>query len=338
MTKRSSSAIGPGEGFDLGETEFSRKVLPRKLGVLFEFVVDVMGERSMKIVGRFPEEQHSDRVDTDSIYTQAEIAETFIKGTMKNSAAGSGQWRQWAVGDIENIIDNLQEKVKRRLEIRTDERVGQAKKEWSRILRGKKAQDQIKPLREAIKKARAEKKKYFKMSHEKMPTFEQESGSVAIVELIRKTRISFLARRKRSLATARTKRREIKELSDKLFALKKEIIEESRSRQWADAIEESMSAMRLYEELGDRAAKSREQERYVALSTPFAIKANISGILNGVASDLKRDMEEIFEGMKAPELSPKTLRNRRWRGHDSNVPLYETGEFAESFIVEVVAA
>ena len=127
MTKRNSSAIGPGEGFDLGESEFSRDILPSKSGVLFEFVVDVMGERSMKIVGRFPEEQHSDRVDTDSIYTQAEIADTFIKGTLKNKNAGSGQWRQWAIGNVENIIDNLQEKIKRRLEIRTDERVGQAK-------------------------------------------------------------------------------------------------------------------------------------------------------------------------------------------------------------------
>ena len=137
MTNRRSSAIGPGEGFDLGESEFSRKILPKKSGVLFEFAVDVMGERSMKIVGRFPEEQHSDRVDTDSIYTQAEIADTFIKGTMKNNAAGSGQWRQWAIGNIENIIDNLQEKVKRRLEIRTDERIGQAKKEWGISFAGK---------------------------------------------------------------------------------------------------------------------------------------------------------------------------------------------------------
>ena len=338
MTRTSSSAVGPGEGFDLGETEFSRDVLPRKSGTLFEFVVDVMGERSMKIVGRFPGEQHSDRVDTDSIYTQAEIAETFIKGTMKNRHAGSGQWRQWAIGNIENIIDNLQEKIKRRLEIRTDERIGQAKKEWSRILRGKKAQDRIRPLREAIKKARAEKKKYFKMSHEKMPTFEQESGSVAIVELIRNTRISFLARRKRSLATARLKRSEVKKLNDELAELKAEIIKESRSRQWADAIAESISAMHTYEEMGDMTARDREKERYESLSSPFAVKANISGILSGIASDLKKDMELILVGMKAPALNPKTLRNRRWRGHDSDKPLYETGEFAESFIVEVVAA
>lgn len=338
MTRTSSSAIGPGEGFDLGETEFSRDVLPRKSGVLFEFVVDIMGERTMKIVGRFPEEQHSDRIDTDSIYTQAEIADTFIKGTMTNKAAGSGQWRQWAVGNIENIIDNLQEKIERRINIRTDAEVEKARKEWGRILRGKAAQAKIKPLREAIKKAQAEKKKYFKMSHEKVPTFDQESGSVGIVELVRNTKIQFLARRKRSIATARAKATEIKEMKAELFLLKRDIVQESRSRQWADAIEESLSTMRMYEELGDRTAFNREQERYMALSAPFAIKANVSGILNSVAAGVKSDMEMILVGMKAPALNPKTLRNRRWRGNFSDVPLYETGEFAESFIVEVVAA
>ena len=344
MSRQNSRAVGPGEDFDIGEAEFARNVLPRKKsGVLFEFVVDVVGEKSLKIVGKFPDEQHSDRPTgngnmENSIYTQAGIADTFIKGTRTNRRAGSGQWRQWAIGNIETAIDDLQVKVKRRLDIRVDEQIARAKKEWSKILRSKDAQSQMRSLKDAIKKARTEKKKYFAATHEKAPEFKEESGSIEIVELVRKSRLAFYARRKRARMMARSRAKDVKRFLDELDELKKSIVEKERSREWADAIGESLVAIRGYEESGDRIAMHAEQERFRALTTPFYIKSNLNAILEDVASGLESDMRDMITGMKAPPLSKRTIYNRRYRGFSGNVPLVESGEFAESFIVEVVAA
>jgi hypothetical protein len=343
MSTTNRNAIGPGEDIDTEGFEFSRSVFARGNGVLFSFIVDVAGEQTMKIVGKFPDEKHSDRPTgkdgrtEPSIYTQADIADTFIKGTKTNSRAGSGQWRGWALGNINSIIDDFQPKVKRRLKLRIDEQVLKAKKEWSRILRGKTAQQQIKPLKEAIRKARMLKAKYFLAARTKMPEVGEESGSIERIEAVADFRRKFYAQRKRSRLMAREQASKVKSFLAELDELKRSIVAESRSKEWADAIGDSAERMNAYYDAGNYSAWKTEQERYVTLSAPFHLKANIHGILKMAASEMKSDMYDILVGMKQPPLSRRTIYNRRNRGYDSTVPLFESGEFADSFEVEVEA-
>lgn len=335
-----------GQGLDREppHIETSAKIHPREKGVLFQLSVEIVGVGKRVIVVGFPDEPHSDRSthhgeDAEpSVYTQAEIADVFMKGTADSSHPSKGKWKSWSSSISADQIEKAEKRMATKAELMIDNYVVRARKEWVSILLKKKSQDILRPLRAKIDATWKAQREHFKLAKEKMPDFESifGSGSIKSISAASAAKDRFLAERKKHLAEARALRQTHKELSSKLESVKKDIVSKGFSRELADEISNTISFMRYAEDHDLAKLRKKYGERLAALTMPFQIGSNITKVLESVADEIKDNYENLLKGMKAPPLATKTIYNRKWRGYDSNAPLYESGEFASALYAEVI--
>lgn len=335
-----------GEGIDRDDfinVEISHDDNPSDLGVIFSFTISagVFGERTIRLL--FPDIPHSDRptregLSEPSVYTLAEIAEVFMKDGNGSVHPSASKWQGWSQGNLNAILQENTRAIESRINLLVDEEVRKAKKEWVSVMHSKKAQQLIRPLRESIKKAIRLQREHFAKAKEKIPDYEKKIGwgSVKKIELIKESKINFYKNRERHRIIAREQRSLAASLRSELDQLRREIYEGTRSQSIADEIASSIVTIRQLEETGNVKAVRSEKERLDALTLPFGVASSFKKIADNVASGMRETFYEILIGAKAPPLAKQTLYNRHWRGHDSGVPLFETGEFADSLKAEVI--
>lgn len=335
-----------GQGLDREppHIETTAKIHPKEEGVLFQLSVEIVGVGERVIVVGFPDEPHSDRTthhgsDAEpSIYTQAEIADVFMKGSADSSHPSMGKWKSWSMGISADQIEKAEKRIATKAELMIDNYVIRARKEWVSILLKKKSQDILRPLRAKINATWKAQREHFRLAKEKMPDFESifGSGSIKSISAASIAKDRFLADRKKHLAEARALRQTHRELSSKLDWIKRDIVSKGFSKELADEISNTVTFMRYAEDQGLSNLRKQYGERLAALTMPFQIGSSITKVLEGVADEIKDSYNDLLAGMKAPPLATKTIYNRRWRGYDGSVPLYESGEFASTLYAEVI--
>lgn len=344
MANDSPYSIGAGEGIDRTPPPFDAEesVHPREYGVMFRLEIRFGDIASNTIVGRFPDTPHSERQSAngtaeESIFTQAEIAEIFLKGTMPTRKLPGGKWKQWSAGDLQDILQQHVRFLSSRAKLYVDEMVNRAKREWRSIVRSKKARNILGPLNKMVKELVASKKKHYELARQKAPDFDKEygSGSIIKIEAGRKAKQAFYKTRRINRELARSEAAEIKKIRRRIADERDRLYRSLRSRDISDAIAQSAELMRYAEDSGLDNLLNEERQRLIALTEDYAVGSKFETIVKSVAKKIQDEYIECLASMKQPPLAPKTIYNRRWRGITSTIPLYESGEFAESFYTEV---
>lgn len=343
---KKGSQFGAGEGIDRDASVFqSNAVLPpNEKGVLLTIGLDIPNVGRRIIVARAPDTPHGPRLTNhgsgseESIYTQAEIVDAFLKnGNSANYAAG--KWSEWAEGNFREMISRYSAMFAKKMKAFVDESVKRSRREWISALRSKKAQSQIRPLKEKIRATYQEQREHSRLAKEKVPDFDAVfgSGSIVKIESAAKARQEFKKTRTMHRLQARSLRQEHRVLLSQLKDLKATIVKRGRSKELAEEIADTIEAQRIAEDSMDRKGAREQQDRLAALTMPFQIGANIGIILNATSKELGYELQMLFIGMKAPPLAKHTSYNRRWRGYDdTTTPLMESGEFAKSIYTEVI--
>lgn len=338
--------FGAGEGIDRNTLVFQpNSVLPpNDKGVLFTIGLDIPDVGTRLIVARAPDTPHSPRLthhgsgSEASIYTQAEIVDAFLKnGNSANEAAG--KWSGWAEGNFREMISRYSALFAKKMKAFVDESVKRSRREWVSVLRSKKAQSQIRPLKERIRATYQEQREHSRLAKEKMPDFDAVfgSGSIVKIENATKARQEFRKTRTMHRLQARSLRQEHRALLSQLRDLKASIVKRGRSKELAEEIADTIEAQRIAEDSMDMKGAREQQDRLAALTMPFQIGANIGTILNATSKELGYELQMLFLGMKAPPIAKQTSYNRQWRGYsDTETPLVESGEFAKSLYTEVI--
>ena len=331
--------VSAGEGLDRERyVDVKPKIHPKAWGVILRMDFDFVGIGKRSIIVSFPDEQHSDRLtahgsDTEpSVFTQADLAEYELKQSVY------AKWKQWSKGNAAETVRIFSEKITRKARLLVDDMVQRARKEWVSVLRRKKSQELLKPLREKIKKTYEAQREHFRLAKEKMPDFGAQfgEGTIEKVEAASVAKIKFIAAKKAHLVEARALRNKYRKLNLDLDSLKREIVSDGRSPELATEISNTILFARYAEDNSLPNLREEFAERLAALTMPFQVGSTLNKILDSVAAEIRDRYIELFEGMKAPPLARKTIYNRHWRGYDSNIPLVESGEFANSLEVTVL--
>lgn len=343
MANDSPYSIGAGEGIDrddVGKIDIRHNSSPRKRGYIFSFTVSagMFGERTAYLY--FPKIKHSVRKgDTDDgyRYTYADLAEIFMKGGGGSKHVSAGKWKTWTSGNVNSLLEENVGTIKNRINLLVDSEVKKAKKEWASIMRGKKAQQKIKPIRDAIKKMVADRKEHLEESRREMPDFERIIGwgSIKKIDLISASKAKFINTKNMHILEARALRQLIASKRAELEQLKRDTYKATRSSTISQEIEDLMEMSLVLDESVNNQEGFKVKEKLDALTMPFGVASTLKKIVQNVADEIREEFYELIKGAKQPPLSRKTIYNRRWRGNGSTDPLYETGELAESLTTEV---
>lgn len=343
---KKGSQFGAGEGIDRDTSVFqSNAVLPpNEKGVLLTIGLDIPNVGRRIIVARAPDTPHGPRLTNhgsgseESIYTQAEIVDAFLKnGNSANYAAG--KWSEWAEGNFREMVSKYSALYAKKIKTFVSEGVTRARRDWVSALRNKKAQAKIRLLKDRIKKTYEEQRKHSRLAKQAVPDFDEMmgSGSVYIIESARSEKERFIRQRRFHRAESSRLFAEHRSLVLELKALKALIVKKGRSKELADSIEEAFMMQEEAQYANNKKAMKESEDRINALTTPFQIGANIGLILSNASRELQHELQLLFIGMKAPPLAKQTSYNRRWRGYDdTTTPLMESGEFAKSIYTEVI--
>ena len=283
----------------------------------------------------FPNTWHSNTHGRTSA-TNAELAGQYII---------NGKWREWWYRQVASFMWDAEKELNRKVEILFSKEMKKSRDEWNRIAHTKDYQKQWKAFKSRLAKLRSQHKIAKSISEEKMPDFWALSDITGKslkeqTEWVQKQKASFLARKKQADVQRVQLWQKIKSLSSKanVRALKKSLINQNRTEEWRlaiEAINEEINSI-TPANIREKRKSFRLQDKMVLLDDPWSFGVNAERALRSIGNQLVVDMKYALQGAKAPELSERTMKNRRYRGNPETPALDETGEFIESLTFDII--
>ena len=285
---------------------------------------------------RFPPEYHTITHGGSQPITQAGIAEINLL---------SGKWSMWLYKTSYKLSTTLDEILDRRFQRIFSGEMKSRQRDWVRVLKMKKPQEILKRFKSQVQSAKAEYER-LRGERDSYPSITDKrkelNASIPtglwgyMIEEWIDSKISEF-KLNRNVAIHRTREARAKYLA-KNSTLRK--LKEGLVRKYSPQrrIEEYEAIERLleYEHTLDKDERAALRDQYEAIRNPWAYGATQMAAAKSALEIIRVDMVNAILGAKAPDITPRTKKNRESRGMDSDIPLAETGEFAESLEAKLI--
>ena len=290
----------------------------------------------------FPNDDHSLTHGGNNAVTYAQLAGLYLK---------TGNWSGWFGGEMGTMAPDFINTLNIRAKLLLEGEQDRARREWNRALSGKSARKQLQKAREEIARLKEEHAIFKKRASIKKPDFWNWERSDDKDNPLKpfpkgwglKEQVIRVGEERAQFRKLKLEAREkqvktwnllVKKRKD-YYTLKKHLVDVF-GVQRKEHIEELQKLIYEADEGNSKEAKKIFQEQLRTWVEPYALANNAVAALKDLAKSLRDDIVNALLGAKAPTLSQRTKSNRAGRGNYSDIPLNETGEFANSLKYEVV--